>query len=150
LAAQLRLRRQMARQDELVSAYFRAGTVVERAESRLAAVRSQCEARLRAAQVAREVAAGAQLEALVALAAVLGDQGAAEVLELSLNRVRMARRARQAPREQNSAAPAPEDGGRLEATPLSGEVIGSRDWRDGDVVEPGVDGWGQVGRESRG
>lgn len=92
LAAQLRLRRQVARQDELVRSYFAAEATVEQAERKLAAVRLQCESRLRRAESARDDSARALAAVLAEVAAELGEDRAAEILEVPLSRVRTARR----------------------------------------------------------
>jgi hypothetical protein len=92
VAAQLRLRRRVARQDELVRAYFAAEAAVQEAERKLATVRAQCEGRLRQAESARGDSARALSAVLAEVAAELGENRAAEILEVPLSRVRDARR----------------------------------------------------------
>jgi hypothetical protein len=103
LAAQLRLRREVARQDELVRAYFGAAAAVGRAERKLSAIRARCERRLREAEAGRDEMLQARADVLAEVALALGDQRAAEILELSLNRVRAARRSTAKPSRSAAA-----------------------------------------------
>ena len=133
LAAQLRLRREVARQDELVRAYFGAEAAVGRAERKLSAIRSQCDRRLREAEAARDEMLRARTDVLVEMAIALGDQRAAEILELSLNRVRAARRSTAKPSRSAVAK------GRT-MTSLAGTVcVGQSEGSPGDAW-PGADG----------
>jgi hypothetical protein len=92
VAAQLRLRRHVDEHDRLLAAYYRAADTATRAQRRVDGSRGEYESRLANAEAACNAALRERAEALVAVARELGDDRAADVLQLPLSRVRGARR----------------------------------------------------------
>ena len=92
VAAQLRLRRHVDEHDRLLAAYYRAEETVVRAQRKVDGIRGEYESRLANAEAASAAALRAQAEALGAVARELGDDRAADVLQLPVSRVRGARR----------------------------------------------------------
>jgi hypothetical protein len=107
LTAQLRLRRQLGQHDRLVAAFFRADAAVGRTQRRIEAIRATYAQRLNSAEGARDLAVGARREVLAAVALELGDERAADVLELPVSRVRAARRGVGAERARRAGSQAP-------------------------------------------
>jgi len=107
VAAQLRLRRQLDQHDRLLAAFYRADAAVARAQRKIEAIRNDYEERLRTAEAAHHDAVQARRDVLAAVALGLGDERAADVLELPVSRVRAARRSVGADRARRAVSNAP-------------------------------------------
>jgi hypothetical protein len=92
LAAQLSMRRRVNEQDRLLAAYHQVDAAVARAQRKVEAIRADYERRLGAAHGTRREVVEQRTKVLAAVALALGDERAAEVLQLPISRVCSARR----------------------------------------------------------